>query len=143
MTRGQTGHAGEANTALELVALKPDFRVMNETDASAREPEDAFAAAEQRLKRALGAIESRFKALQARAEAAKGDEAATSATHAHVEGGDTVSDCDHCCHASAHLIALAPTSGAHESLAAGRHRPQAVASVPQSVPEPPFTPPIV
>lgn len=69
-----------------------------------------------------------------------GDDAAT---HAHVDGGDTVSDCDHCCHASAHLIALAPTSGAHESLAAGRHRPQPVASVPQAVPEPPFTPPIV
>lgn len=80
MTRGQAGDAAGANTALELVALKPDFRVMNETDASASEPEDAFAAAEQRLKRALGAIESRFKALQARAEAAKGDEAVSLAS---------------------------------------------------------------
>lgn len=66
-----------------------------------------------------------------------------SAAHEHVDAGEAVSDCDHCCHASAHLVALAPASGSHELVATAQGFPEAVDTEPQTEPDPPYTPPIV
>ncbi|MCK5770418.1 hypothetical protein [Algiphilus sp.] len=70
-------------------------------------------------------------------------EGALAAAHAHTDAGDAVTDCDHCCHASAHLIALLPVPGTHELIAVAQRLPEAVDSVPQTEPDPPYTPPIV
>ncbi|GGE45792.1 hypothetical protein GCM10011367_20700 [Marinicauda pacifica] len=58
---------------LELIALKPDFRAMNDTDASQTSPEDAFEAGRERLQRAIDGVQARIKALQSRAEIAEGE----------------------------------------------------------------------
>lgn len=64
------------------------------------------------------------------------------AAHAHVDGGDLVDRCDHCCHAGAHLLALAPalrTEGPIPPAVAGAR----VAETPiEALPDPPFIPPI-
>ncbi|MES1945294.1 hypothetical protein PC39_14302 [Salinisphaera sp. PC39] len=66
----------------------------------------------------------------------------TSTAHAHVDGGDLVDRCDHCCHAGAHLLALAPTIRA-EGPAMPAVAGARVAEMPvETLPDPPFIPPI-
>lgn len=66
-----------------------------------------------------------------------------SVTHEHIDAGEVVSDCDHCCHAGAHLVALTPAPGSHALVATTQGLPEAMDTVPQTEPEPPYTPPIV
>ncbi|MCI5104979.1 MAG: hypothetical protein MRY60_14530 [Algiphilus sp.] len=62
--------------------------------------------------------------------------------HAHAEGGKLVSGCDHCCHASAHLVALTSNIPLFVSVPAGDYHATVPAGIRPPALEPPFTPPI-
>ncbi|WP_043768207.1 hypothetical protein [Algiphilus aromaticivorans] len=72
----------------------------------------------------------------------RGDDNATAA-HAHVDGGKVISDCDHCCHASAHLLALAPEWSPAPCVSGSGYGASASSALCRAPPELPFTPPIV
>ena len=74
---------------------------------------------------------------------AEGGDAASTAVHAHVDGDDIVTDCDHCCHASAHLVALTSNLPIFVSVPAGDYHATVPAGIRPPALEPPFTPPIV
>lgn len=67
---------------------------------------------------------------------------AVEAPHAHVDGGELVAGCDHCCHAGAHLLALHLQAGATVPLRAARVMETDVPDRADPVADPPFIPPI-
>ena len=74
--------------------------------------------------------------------AAATDTAEASAAHGHVHEGDAVDNCDHYCHAGAHLLAVPREAGAPFAFNTNRgvgHTSTAHLAI---APEPPFIPPI-
>ncbi|MEQ9419977.1 MAG: hypothetical protein RIF37_03870 [Rhodospirillaceae bacterium] len=71
------------------------------------------------------------------------DEAAQVANgHAHEDNGDVVDRCDHCCHAGAHLVALAPSLFDADFESTTDHRRTSNPALTTLQTDPPFIPPI-
>jgi len=75
--------------------------------------------------------------------AAATDTAEASAAHGHVhDDGDAVDNCDHCCHAGAHLLAVPREAGSPYAVNANRDVGHIASAHLAIAPEPPFIPPI-
>lgn len=64
------------------------------------------------------------------------------AEHAHLDNGELVDRCDHCCHASAHLLALTPGIDIPAPAAAGTAPGRPAQGLLATLSDPPFIPPI-
>lgn len=66
----------------------------------------------------------------------------SAASHSHIDNGDLVDRCDHCCHAGAHAMALLPAPVITNFVAPDSHRfiTETRLTTPQQ--DPPYIPPI-
>ena len=75
--------------------------------------------------------------------AALDEQAVVSATsHSHVDNGDLVDVCDHCCHAGAHSIALLPAPVDTDLVTPDSHRFITESRLTTAQQDPPYIPPI-
>ena len=68
--------------------------------------------------------------------------AVASDAHTHGDGGQVIDVCDHCCHAGAHMLALAPSAGQDVTARACERRFPVECAQPSGFTDPPFIPPI-